>query len=66
MHLPQIKMNAPKAHTFLEVIRVRWGTIPHVVFTFYAFATAFLVSSMLITVRLHLDTPCPRVQANGD
>ncbi|KAL7338853.1 urea transporter [Rhodotorula toruloides] len=45
----KIKMNAPKAHTFLEVIRARWGTIPHVVFTFYAFATAFLVSSMLIT-----------------
>ncbi|BGP30870.1 hypothetical protein JCM10296v2_002629 [Rhodotorula toruloides] len=45
----KIKMNAPKAHTFLEVIRARWGTIPHIVFTFYAFATAFLVSSMLIT-----------------
>uniref|UniRef100_A0A0K3CMK5 BY PROTMAP: gi/472588213/gb/EMS25685.1/ urea transporter [Rhodosporidium toruloides NP11] gi/647395999/emb/CDR38001.1/ RHTO0S03e01772g1_1 [Rhodosporidium toruloides] n=1 Tax=Rhodotorula toruloides TaxID=5286 RepID=A0A0K3CMK5_RHOTO len=45
----KIKMNAPKAHTFLEVIRVRWGTFPHVVFIFFAFATAFLVSSMLIT-----------------
>ncbi|TNY24574.1 urea transporter [Rhodotorula diobovata] len=45
----KIKLNAPKAHTFLEVLRVRWGTRAHIVFMCYAFVTCLLVSAMLIT-----------------
>lgn len=45
----RIKLNAPKAHTFLEVIRVRWGKAAHIVFMFYALATCLLVSAMLVT-----------------
>ncbi|GAA5840877.1 hypothetical protein JCM9279_001249 [Rhodotorula babjevae] len=45
----KIKLNAPKAHTFLEVIRVRWGKTAHLVFMGYAFVTCFFVSAMLIT-----------------
>ncbi|GAA6042482.1 hypothetical protein JCM8097_003048 [Rhodosporidiobolus ruineniae] len=45
----KIKLNAPKAHTFLEVIRVRWGTTAHLVFMFFSFITSTLVSAMLVT-----------------
>lgn len=30
-----LKRNAPGVHTFLEPIRVRWGTFPHILFIFY-------------------------------
>ncbi|GJN93637.1 hypothetical protein Rhopal_006694-T1 [Rhodotorula paludigena] len=49
MNAAKIKLNAPKAHTFLEVIRVRWGKAAHIVFMFYALATCLLVSAMLVT-----------------
>ncbi|GAA6058069.1 hypothetical protein JCM3770_002245 [Rhodotorula araucariae] len=49
MNAAKIKLNAPKAHTFLEVLRVRWGKTAHFVFMFYAIATCLLVSAMLIT-----------------
>ncbi|KPV76209.1 uncharacterized protein RHOBADRAFT_34830 [Rhodotorula graminis WP1] len=45
----KIKLNAPKAHTFLEVLRVRWGKTAHIVFLCYAFVTCLLVSAMLVT-----------------
>ncbi|GAA6062385.1 hypothetical protein JCM10212_003194 [Sporobolomyces blumeae] len=45
----KIKLNAPRAHTFLEVIRVRWGTTAHIVFLFFSLATSLLVSAMLVT-----------------
>ena len=44
----QVKRRAPTAHTFLEVIRARWGTRVHVVFLVFALFTNVLVTSMLI------------------
>ena len=43
-----VKRRAPKAHTFLEIIRARWGTSAHIVFTVFAFLTNVIVTSMLI------------------
>lgn len=44
----KLKLNAPYAHTFLEIINARWGRVAHLVFMFYALATNIIVSSMLI------------------
>ncbi|KAF9450855.1 urea transporter [Macrolepiota fuliginosa MF-IS2] len=44
----KLKMNAPYAHTWLEIVGVRWGKIAHLVFMFLAFATNITVSCMLI------------------
>ncbi|GAA5867263.1 hypothetical protein JCM3774_002392 [Rhodotorula dairenensis] len=49
MNAAKIKLNAPNARTYLEVIRTRWGNTAHIIFTFYAIATSLLVSSMLVT-----------------
>jgi urea-proton symporter len=43
-----VKRRAPSAHTFLEIVRARWGTLPHLVFTVFAFLTNTIVTSMLI------------------
>ncbi|KAG8884150.1 hypothetical protein FRB97_005133 [Tulasnella sp. 331] len=43
----KLKLNAPNAHTFLEIIDVRFGRVGHGVFLFFGLATNFLVSSML-------------------
>ncbi|KAI5867399.1 Na+/solute symporter [Durotheca rogersii] len=44
----ELKRRAPNAHTFLEVIKARYGTIPHVVFMVFGLATNILVSLMLV------------------
>lgn len=44
----ELKRRAPNAHTFLEVIRARYGTITHVVFMVFGLVTNILVSLMLI------------------
>ncbi|PNW79617.1 hypothetical protein CHLRE_08g360250v5 [Chlamydomonas reinhardtii] len=44
----EIKRKAPTIHTFLEIIRCRWGTTAHVVFTCYGFLTNIIVTAMLI------------------
>ncbi|KAK1864694.1 hypothetical protein I4F81_007238 [Pyropia yezoensis] len=44
----QVKRRAPTAHTFLEIIQARWGTVAHAVFLFFALATNVIVTSMLI------------------
>ncbi|GAB0497095.1 hypothetical protein MMPV_008418 [Pyropia vietnamensis] len=44
----QVKRRAPTAHTFLEIIQARWGTVAHAVFLFFALATNIVVTSMLI------------------
>ncbi|GAA5882973.1 hypothetical protein JCM3774_002938 [Rhodotorula dairenensis] len=49
MNAAKIKLNAPRAQTFLEVVRARWGNTAHIIFTFYAVITSLLVSSMLVT-----------------
>ncbi|KAI0686454.1 urea transporter [Cytidiella melzeri] len=44
----KLKMNAPRAHTWLEIVAARWGTAAHLVFMFFGLATNIIVSSMLI------------------
>ena len=44
----QIKMKAPSAHTVLEIVHARWGTVAHLVFFFFCFLTNIIVSAMLI------------------
>lgn len=43
-----VKRRAPSCHTFLEIVRVRWGTTAHIVFVVFAFLTNVIVTSMLI------------------
>lgn len=43
-----VKLRAPTAHTFLEIIRARWGTTAHIVFLLFALLTNVIVSSMLV------------------
>ncbi|KAG8842057.1 hypothetical protein FRB91_004465, partial [Serendipita sp. 411] len=43
----KLKLNAPNAHTFLEIIGERWGKLAHLVFLFFGLATNIVVSSML-------------------
>ncbi|KAG6847031.1 hypothetical protein H0H93_010527, partial [Arthromyces matolae] len=44
----KLKRNAPNAHTWLEIIATRWGTLAHGIFLFFGLATNIIVSSMLI------------------
>ncbi|PPQ88172.1 hypothetical protein CVT25_005137 [Psilocybe cyanescens] len=44
----KLKLNAPYAHTWLEIVEVRWGRVAHGVFMFFGLATNVIVSSMLI------------------
>jgi Na+/proline symporter len=45
----ELKRRAPNAHTFLEVIRARFGTTTHLVFTVFGIMTNILVTAMLLT-----------------
>ncbi|KAF2839223.1 urea active transporter [Patellaria atrata CBS 101060] len=45
----ELKRRAPNAHTFLEVIRARYGTVTHGVFIVFGLMTNILVTSMLLT-----------------
>ena len=42
------KMNAPRCHTYLEIIYVRYGSMAHIVFIFFALVTNILVGSQLL------------------
>ncbi|EOO02402.1 putative urea active transporter protein [Phaeoacremonium minimum UCRPA7] len=44
----ELKRRAPNAHTFLEVIKARYGTLPHITFMVFGLVTNILVSLMLI------------------
>ncbi|KAJ7171123.1 urea transporter [Mycena filopes] len=44
----KLKLNAPYAHTWLEIVGARWGRTAHLVFMFFGFATNIIVSSMLV------------------
>ncbi|KAF5512041.1 putative urea active transporter 1 [Colletotrichum aenigma] len=44
----ELKRRAPNAHTFLEVIKARYGTATHVVFIVFGLMTNVLVTLMLI------------------
>ncbi|AGO10495.1 AaceriABR043Wp [[Ashbya] aceris (nom. inval.)] len=43
------KQRAPNAHTFLEIIRARYGRKAHIVHMCYALVTNILVTTMLLT-----------------
>jgi len=45
----ELKRRAPNAHTFLEVIRARYGTMTHFVFITFGLMTNILVTAMLLT-----------------
>jgi Na+/proline symporter len=42
------KQNAPRCHTFLEIINARYGRAAHLVFMLFAFVTNILVGSQLL------------------
>lgn len=43
------KERAPEAHTYLEIVKARYGGITHGVYCFWGFATNVLVTAMLLT-----------------
>ena len=45
----ELKKKASKAHTFLEVIRARYGVYTHLTFTIFGLMTNVLVTAMLLT-----------------
>ncbi|XBW36221.1 hypothetical protein QEN19_001802 [Hanseniaspora menglaensis] len=44
-----VKIRAPNLHTYLELVRVRYGKLTHGVFITYALMTNILVTVMLVT-----------------
>ncbi|KIK64951.1 hypothetical protein GYMLUDRAFT_980164 [Collybiopsis luxurians FD-317 M1] len=44
----KVKMNANGAHTFLEIVQVRFGRGPHLLFTFYGFLCNLVVCGSLL------------------
>ena len=44
----KVKQNAPRCHTFLEIIHCRYGTVTHMIFIFFALLTNILVASQLL------------------
>ncbi|KAJ3559679.1 hypothetical protein NM688_g203 [Phlebia brevispora] len=44
----KVKMNANGAHTFLEIVKARFGTWAHLLFTFYAFLCILVVCGSLL------------------
>ncbi|EJD44289.1 Na+/solute symporter [Auricularia subglabra TFB-10046 SS5] len=44
----KVKQNAPKCHTYLEIIYARYGATTHCVFIFFALLTNILVASQLL------------------
>ncbi|RYP51902.1 hypothetical protein DL768_002870 [Monosporascus sp. mg162] len=45
----ELKRRAPNAHTFLEIIRARYGRLTHCVFICFGLFTNILVTAMLLT-----------------
>ena len=43
------KERAPGAHTYLEIVKARYGTTCHLVYVFWGLATNILVTAMLLT-----------------
>jgi len=44
----ELKRRCPSAHTFLEVIKARWGTAAHFVFLIFGLLANLIVSAMLL------------------
>ena len=49
----ELKRRAPAAHTFLEVIRARYGKVAHLVYFVFGIMTNILVTAMLLTGLFH-------------
>jgi Na+/proline symporter len=47
----QLKIKAPGAKTFLQVIKARFGSRPHIVFCVFALLTNIIVTAMLMLGR---------------
>lgn len=43
------KQRAPTAHTYLEIVRARYGATTHCIYILWGFATNILVTAMLLT-----------------
>lgn len=43
-----MKQNAPRCHTYLEIIYARYGSLTHCIFIFFALVTNILVGSQLL------------------
>lgn len=44
----QVKRRAPNMHTFMELVKVRFGTVTHVIMICFALTTNVIVTSMLL------------------
>ncbi|KAK9810614.1 hypothetical protein WJX73_004522 [Symbiochloris irregularis] len=44
----EIKRKAPNAHTVLEIVKVRWGTVSHFVFMYFCLLTNVLITAQII------------------
>lgn len=55
-----------QAHTFLEIIEVRWGFWAHMLFGFYAFMTNFIVSIMMVMGAVVVTNTLTGVNAYGE
>ena len=44
----ELKRKAPHAHTFIEIVRVRYGTAAHAVYIFFGLLTNLIVTAMLL------------------
>ena len=44
----KVKQNAPRCHTYLEIIYTRYGAVAHWIFIFFALLTNVLVGSQLL------------------
>lgn len=45
----KLKQKAPNAHTYLEIVQIRYGKLGHCCYLFYSWATNILVTAMLLT-----------------
>jgi hypothetical protein len=46
----KLKQNAPNCHTYLEIMRVRWGKMAHLTFLFFGLGTNIIVSSTYLAI----------------
>jgi urea-proton symporter len=53
----ELKRRAPAAHTFLEVIRARYGKVAHLVYFVFGIMTNILVTAMLLTGIIPIGEP---------
>ncbi|KZV66163.1 hypothetical protein PENSPDRAFT_637286 [Peniophora sp. CONT] len=44
----ELKRRAPRCHTIMEVVRVRWGTTAHIIYLCFGMATQLLVAASLL------------------